>query len=70
MAKLQHLVDEKRAVDIANLYFSKAFDTVCHLILIDKLLMYELYEQTVSWIENRMNGCTTGWWSVVSHLGQ
>lgn len=36
------LVVEGRAVDIVYLYFSKAFVTVFHKILIDMLLMYEL----------------------------
>ena len=46
------LADEGRAVDIVYLDFSKAFDTVSHKILIDRLLMYRLDEQTVRWIEN------------------
>ncbi|GAB0184566.1 mitochondrial enolase superfamily member 1 [Grus japonensis] len=32
------LVDEKRAMDMVCLHFSKAFDTICHDILIDKLM--------------------------------
>ncbi|GAB0179383.1 mitochondrial enolase superfamily member 1 [Grus japonensis] len=46
-------VDEGRAVDILYLDYRKAFDTVSHKILIEKLLMYEL---DVQWIENWWNG--------------
>ncbi|KAK4830060.1 hypothetical protein QYF61_008398 [Mycteria americana] len=54
--KMTGLVDEGRAVDILYLDFSKAFDTVSHKILIDKVFMYGLVEQTVRWIENCLNG--------------
>ncbi|GAB0182921.1 mitochondrial enolase superfamily member 1 [Grus japonensis] len=50
------LVDEKAIVDFIYLDFIKAFDIVSHKILIDKLLMYGLDEQTVRWIENWLNG--------------
>jgi len=50
------LVDEGKAVDIACLNFSKDFDTVSHKILVKKLLIYGLHEQTVRWIENWLNG--------------
>ncbi|KAM9591200.1 putative nicotine oxidoreductase isoform 2-T3 [Morphnus guianensis] len=50
------LVDEGRAVDIVYLDFRKAFDPVSHKILIEKLLMYGLDEQTVRWTENWLNG--------------
>jgi len=49
------LVDEGRAVDVVYLDFSKAFDTVSHKILIERLLMYGLDEQTARWIENWLN---------------
>ncbi|KAK4828527.1 hypothetical protein QYF61_026949 [Mycteria americana] len=44
------LEDEGRAVDIIYLDFSKAFDTVSHKILIDKMMKYGLGEQTVSYL--------------------
>ncbi|PKU48766.1 rna-directed dna polymerase from mobile element jockey- hypothetical protein [Limosa lapponica baueri] len=50
------LVNEGRAVDIVYLDFIKAFDTVLHKILIEKLLMYSLHEQSVRWIENWLDG--------------
>uniref|UniRef100_A0A8B9PU80 Reverse transcriptase domain-containing protein n=1 Tax=Apteryx owenii TaxID=8824 RepID=A0A8B9PU80_APTOW len=49
-------VDEGRAVDGVYLDFSKAFDTVSHNILIDKLRKCGLDEWTVRWIENWLNG--------------
>jgi len=52
------LAEEGRAVDIVYLDFSKAFDTVCHKIFIDKLMKNRLEEQTASWVEN--------WWSSVA----
>ncbi|KAK4826654.1 LOW QUALITY PROTEIN: hypothetical protein QYF61_010639 [Mycteria americana] len=45
-------LDEGRAVDIVYLDFSKAFDTVCHKILTDELLL----GWTVRWVENWLNG--------------
>ena len=41
------LVDEGGAVDFVYLDYRKAFDTVSHKILIEKLLMYGLDEQTM-----------------------
>ena len=46
------LADEGRAVDIVYLDFSKAFDTVSAMNLIEELMMYRLEEQTVRWAEN------------------
>ncbi|GAB0206675.1 mitochondrial enolase superfamily member 1 [Grus japonensis] len=54
--EMSGLVDEGRAVDIVLLDFRKAFDPVSHKILIEKLLMYGLDEQTVRWTENWLNG--------------
>jgi len=51
-------VDEGRAVDVVYLYFSKAFDTVSHNILIGKLRKCGLEEWTVGWIKNWLNGRT------------
>jgi len=43
-------------VDVVYLDFSKAFDTVSHNILIDKLRKCGVDEWTVRWIENWLNG--------------
>ncbi|PKU46236.1 rna-directed dna polymerase from mobile element jockey-like [Limosa lapponica baueri] len=45
-------IDERRAVDVVYLDFSKAFDTVSHSILIAKLRKCGLDEWTVKWIGN------------------
>ncbi|PKU45823.1 rna-directed dna polymerase from mobile element jockey- hypothetical protein [Limosa lapponica baueri] len=48
-------VDKGRAVDIVYLDNSKAFGTVSHRMLIEKLMKYGLDEQTVRWTENWLN---------------
>ena len=45
-------VDKGTAVDVVYLDFSKAFDTVSHNILVDKLRIYWIDECTVRWTEN------------------
>ena len=43
-------------MDVVYLDFSKAFDTVCHNILIGKLRKSGLDEWTVRWIGNWLKG--------------
>jgi len=43
------------AVDVVYLNFSKASNTVSNNILIEKLLVYGLDKQTVSWVESCLN---------------
>jgi len=43
-------------VDVVYLDFSKAFDTVCHNILLGKLRKRGLDEWSVRWIKNWLNG--------------
>lgn len=43
------LVHEEGAVDVVYLDFSKAFNCACQKILREKLITYELDEQTVRW---------------------
>ncbi|GAB0209891.1 mitochondrial enolase superfamily member 1 [Grus japonensis] len=54
--KVTHLVDEGKAVDVVYLDFSKAFDTVSHSILLEKLAAHGLDESTVCWVKNWLNG--------------
>ncbi|NXU46786.1 YTX2 protein, partial [Drymodes brunneopygia] len=42
-------IDDGRAVDVVYLDFSKAFDTVSHSILVDKLIKYGFGDQVVGW---------------------
>ena len=44
-----HLVDEGKAVDVVYLDFSKAFDTVSHSILLQKLTARGLDRNTLGW---------------------
>lgn len=38
--EMTSLVDEGRALDVIYLDFSKAFDTIFHNVLLDKLMKY------------------------------
>jgi len=50
------LVDEGKAVGIAYLDFSKAFDTVCHGILWEKMAACGLDRHTLCWVKNLLWG--------------
>ncbi|PKU36917.1 rna-directed dna polymerase from mobile element jockey-like [Limosa lapponica baueri] len=50
------LVDEGKAVDVFFLDFSKAFHTVSHSILLDKLSSCEMSRYMVRWVKNCLNG--------------
>ena len=52
--KVTHLVDEGKAVDVVYLDFSKAFDTISHSILLEKLAAHGLDRCTLRWLK-------TGW---------
>ena len=43
------LVDEEKVVDVVYLDFSKAFDTVSHSILLQKLAVRGLDRYTLGW---------------------
>ncbi|CAM5144106.1 unnamed protein product [Eretmochelys imbricata] len=50
--KITGSVDEGKAMDVLFLDFSKAFDTVSHIILASKLKKCGLDEWTIRWIES------------------
>ncbi|GAB0208453.1 mitochondrial enolase superfamily member 1 [Grus japonensis] len=50
------LVDEGKAVDDIYLDFSKAFDTVSHSILLEKLVAHGLDRHTLCWVKNWLEG--------------
>ncbi|KAK4830472.1 hypothetical protein QYF61_011196 [Mycteria americana] len=51
-------VNMEQAVDIVYLDFSKAFDTVFHSLLLEKLMHYSLDKWSVQWVGNWPTGCT------------
>ncbi|KAK4818831.1 hypothetical protein QYF61_019868 [Mycteria americana] len=77
--KVTCLVDEGKAVDVVYLDFSKAFDTVSHSILLEKLAAHGLDGCTLHWVKNWLggraqrvvvNGVYSSWWLVTSGVPQ
>ena len=54
--QVTRLVDEGKAVDMVHLGFSKAFDTVSHSILLQKLAVRGLDRYTLGWVRNWLEG--------------
>jgi len=54
--QVTRLVDEGKAVDVIYLDFSKAFVTVPHSILLEKLAAHGLDGCTLRWVKNWLNG--------------
>ncbi|RMC17975.1 hypothetical protein DUI87_04849 [Hirundo rustica rustica] len=50
------MVDAGRAVDVVYLDFNKAFDTVSHSMLLDKLAAHGLDRGTLCWVRNWLDG--------------
>ena len=45
-------MDEGKAVDVVYLDFSKAFDTVSHSILVEKLAAHSLDGHSLCWVKH------------------
>ncbi|RMC17464.1 hypothetical protein DUI87_06046 [Hirundo rustica rustica] len=54
--QVTRLVDAEKAVDVVYLDFSKAFDTVSHSTLLDKLAAHGLDRSTLRWVRNWLDG--------------
>ncbi|KAF4799869.1 hypothetical protein TURU_051377 [Turdus rufiventris] len=74
-----HLVDAGKAVDVVYLDFSKAFDTVSHSKLLEKLAARGLDRNTLCWVKNWLdgwaqrvvvNGVASSWGSVTIGVPQ
>ena len=72
--KVTHLVDKGKAAEVAYLDFSKAFDTVSHNILKEKLAAHGLDGHTLCWLKwldgwaQRVviNGVKSSWQTVMT----
>ncbi|PKU36542.1 rna-directed dna polymerase from mobile element jockey-like [Limosa lapponica baueri] len=73
--KMTCLVNEGKALDVVYLDFRKAFDTISHSILPEKLAAHDLDGRTLHWVKNWLNGqpqkivvngVKSSWWPVTS----
>ncbi|KAJ7409983.1 rna-directed dna polymerase from mobile element jockey-like [Pitangus sulphuratus] len=51
-----HQVEEGKPVDVIFLDFSKAFDTISHRILLDKMSSTQLDKHIMGWVSNWLTG--------------
>ncbi|OWK63828.1 hypothetical protein RLOC_00003641 [Lonchura striata] len=56
LANVTHSVDAGKAVDVVNLDFSKAFDTVSHSTVLERLSAHGLDRSTLCWVQNWLDG--------------
>ncbi|KAJ7427270.1 RNA-directed DNA polymerase from mobile element jockey-like protein [Willisornis vidua] len=77
--QVTHLVDEGKAVDVACLDFSTAFDTVPHNMALVKMVAHGLERSTLCWVRNCLdgqtqralvNGAASCWWLDTSGVPQ
>ena len=72
-------MDEGKAVDVVYADFSKAFDTVPHNILMEKLAAHSLDGRMLRWVKHCLDGYAqsvvvsgveSSWWPVTSTVPQ
>lgn len=65
--KVTHSVEEGKAVVVVYLDVSKAFDTITHSILLEKLTSHGLDRFTVCWEKIGCMSRLREWWSMELH---